>query len=192
VIGARMSRHAPWLAAILTGTALAAAVAVVPMAARAQATQPQTRAADAADVGTRLIQISQIDPKGGLVGTPNEVACPPSGCQTIIDLTIAALPEPFLFSVEFVGSGAYVTLAPRSIAISEVLEFGEGHKGPIFVPLRGRDRQLVSMAFIIVRSATLRALEPDNNADVLASGRVFNRKRYPDLTLRVTFSPPGA
>ena len=29
------------------------------------------------------------------------------------------------------------------------------------------------------------------DADVLASGRVFNRKRAPDLTLRVSFAPPG-
>ncbi len=187
-MGAPMSRHAPWLAAILTGTAL---VAVAPAAARAQATRTPPADADAI-AGTRLIQVSQIDPKGGLIGAPNEVACPPSGCQTIIDLTTAALPEPFLFSVEFVGRGAYVTLSPRSIATAEVLEFSEGHTGPIFVPLHGRDRQLVSMAFIIVRSATLRALEPDKGADVLASGRVFNRKRYPDLTLRVIFSPPGA
>jgi hypothetical protein len=164
---------------------LGAVVAVAAPVARAQL-------ADApADAGTRLIQVSQVDAKGALVGRPNEVACPPSGCQTVIDLVIDKLSEPFLFSVEFVGSGAYVTLSPRSIATAEVLEFGEGHKGAIFVPLHGRDRQQVDMAFIIVRSATVRALEPDRDADVLASGRVFNRKRAPDLTLRVSFAPPG-
>lgn len=140
--------------------------------------------------GGRLIQISQIDDKGGLVGKPNEVACPSSGCQTVLDLVVDRLPEPFLFSVEFVGHGAYVTLSPRSIATAEVQDWREGHTGPIFVQLRGAERQQVDMPFIVVRSATLRALQPHANPDVLASGNVFNRKRAPDLTLRVTFASP--
>lgn len=181
-----MTRHALWFAAVLASTALVTAVAIAPSTAHAQAAEAPAKA------DTRLIQIIQLDAKGGLVGEPNEVACPPGGCQTTIDLTVDTLPQPFLFLVEFVGSGAYVTLAPRSIAIAEVLEFGEGHKGAIFVPLHGRDRQQVDMAFIIVRAATLRALGPNANSDVLASGEVFNRKRYPDFTLRVTFAPPGA
>jgi hypothetical protein len=156
---------------------------------------PATARAQPADApagtGTRLIQISQIDGKGAVVGNPNEVACPASGCQTVIDLVVSGLPEPFLFSVEFVGQGAYVTLSPRSIATAEVQEWREGHTGPIFVPLRGAERQQVDMAFIVVRSATLRALEPNRSPDVLASGNVFNRRRAPDLTLRVSFSSPS-
>lgn len=163
---------------LLRALALLLAVA---MPAQAQPTDP----------GTRLIQINQIDAKGAPVGSPNEVACPTSGCQTVLDLTIAGLPEPFLFSVEFVGHGAYVTLSPRSIATAEVQEWREGHTGPIFVPLRGAERQQVDMPFIIVRAATLRALEPNRTPDVLASGNVFNRKRAPDLTLRVSFSSPS-
>lgn len=182
----RIPRPASWRAALLAAAVLSAPA----MPARAQAPNATPDAATPI-ADTRLIQISQFDDKGGIVGSPNEVACPPSGCQTTIDLTIATLPEPFLFSVEFVGQGAYVTLAPRSIATAEVLEFTEGRKGAIFVPLRGRDRQSVTMAFIIVRSATVRALEQNRGSDVLSSGRVFNRKRTPDLTLRVTFSPPG-
>lgn len=176
-----MTRPALWLAAVLT-----AIVAAASAPAHAQAVEATAKA------DTRLIEIRQLDPKGASVGTAHEVSCPSTGCQTIIDLTIAASPEPFLFSVEFVGRGAYVTLAPRSIAIAEVQEFGEGHKGAIFVPLHRRDRQQVEMAFIVVSSATVQALEANRSGDVLASGQVFNRKRYPDFTLRVTFSRPGS
>jgi hypothetical protein len=191
----QVSRPASWPASLLTGallaaTVLIAAVATAPATALAQTAYAQAAEAPAS-AQTRLIQVSQIDIQGELIGAPNEVACPSSGCQTIVDLTVATLPEPFLFSVEFVGRGAYVTLSPRSIATAAVLEFSEGHQGAIFVPLRDRDRQQVTLSFIVVRSATLRALQPNKDADVLASGRVFNRKRTPDLTLRVTISPPG-
>lgn len=153
--------------------------------ARAQPAPPDSTAS----AGTRLIQISQINSEGALVGHPNELPCPPSGCQTVIDLMAEGFKEPFLFAVEFVGRGAYVTLSPRSIAIAKVQPWGDGHQGPIFVALSGAGRQQTDMPFIVIRAATLRALQPRDNPDVLASGNVFNRKRTPDMTLRVTFGP---
>lgn len=139
----------------------------------------------------RLIDILQLDRQDKQVGEPVQVACPATGCQTVLKLRTSgdAEPEPFLLSVQFVARGAYVTLTPRSAATAEVQQFEQGHKGAIFVSLRTPGRIVKRMEFIVVRSASVRELEQKNNGQVLASGQVFNRKREPDLVLRVEFSP---
>jgi hypothetical protein len=164
----------------------AAALLLQPAPASAQAASADPTGGDA-----RLVQITQIGPAEQPLGDPTQVACPASGCQTILQLAVDSRPEPFLLSVQFVARGAYVTLVPRSIGTAEVLDFDQGRKGAIFLPLRTPGRHVVRMEFVVVRSASVRALEPHVKGQVLASGNVFNRKRRPDLVLRIEFAPPG-
>ncbi|MBN8890946.1 MAG: hypothetical protein BGP12_20410 [Rhodospirillales bacterium 70-18] len=140
---------------------------------------------------TRLVKIIQLGPAEQPMGDPVEVACPASGCQALLPLTVDSLPERFLLSIQFVSAGTYVTLQPRSIGTAEILDFEKGRKGAIFLPAQGRSRQQVTLNFIIVRDASVRALEGHTNGQTLASGNVFNRKRQPDVVLRLELAPPG-
>lgn len=138
---------------------------------------------------SRQVRMTQIDPANREIGKPTQIACPATGCQAVVSLHVHGHEEPFLLSVQFVASGAYVTLAPRSIGTAEVLDFDQGRKGAIFVPLRPLSVQQVRLAFVVVRSPTLEALAPPTPGQVLASGNVFHSKRSPDLMLRVEFTP---
>ena len=143
-----------------------------------------------AQIGPRLVKLTQVDMRGVAIGQTLDIYCPASGCQEPVPLLFEAVEERFMASIEVVGRGIYLALQSRAVGIAQIVEFSRGTPGPAFVASRGRIRVQTTLRFSILRDASVRAERgPDASASV-TTGNVYTRKRQPDIYLRVEVSAP--
>ena len=136
----------------------------------------------------RVVRLTQMTGQQAM-GDARELACPDTGCQQLVSLVVDNAPLTFLVDIQFVTNGAYLTLQPRTAAIGAVMEFRQGRPGPVFI--RGRATATIEarVEFVTAAPTSLRRLDTATDGNTLASGNVFNRKRSPDLVLRVVVEP---
>jgi hypothetical protein len=138
-----------------------------------------------AQLGPRLIKLTQVDARNKPIGQILDIYCPASGCQEPVPLTFEGVEERFVASIEVVGRGIYIALQSRAIGIAQIVEFSRGTPGPAFVASRGRLRSQTTLRFAILRDASVRSERgPDASANV-TTGNFFTRKRQPDIYLQV-------
>lgn len=138
----------------------------------------------AARAAVRMVRLTQIEGRTAR-GATREVACPDTGCQVAISLVVDNEAQAFLADIQFVSQGIYVSLQPRTAAISAVMEYRQGRAGPVFIkgnPTGTTERQI---SYVAAPAASLRRLESASDGNTLASGNVYTRKRVPDMVLRV-------
>ncbi|MCC6718404.1 MAG: hypothetical protein IT555_11020 [Acetobacteraceae bacterium] len=149
---------------------------------------PRAAAAKAAVRMVRLTQMNGQEP----MGDTRELACPGTGCQQLVSLMVDNAPLTFLVDVQFVTDGAYLSLQPRTAAVGAVTEFRQGRPGPVFIRGPATSTSEAQIAFVTAPPPSLRRLDTAVDGNTLASGNVFNRKRSPDLVLRVVVEPTKA
>ena len=136
----------------------------------------------------RQISLTQVNAAGGTMGPTVNIDCPRTGCETLLNLVVEETTWRFFANISFVNRGLYLTLEPRSIGISGVMEFSAGHPGPTFVPFKGQGKAAGQIGLVITRDASVRAQERDSNPNAVSNGGVFARKREPDILLQIEAS----
>jgi len=136
----------------------------------------------------RQISLTQVNPAGVALGPAVSIDCPRTGCETLLNLVVEETTWRFFANISFVNRGLYMTLEPRSIGISGVMEFSAGHPGPIFVPFRGQGKAAGQIGLVITRDASVRAQERESNPNAVSNGGVFARKREPDILMQLEAS----
>lgn len=137
----------------------------------------------------RTVRITHIGEGGKALGAVQEVACPETGCQHSMALDVGGTPIPFMADIQFVSSGAYVSLQARAVAVGAVVDFERGRRGPVF--LKGGSNASIgqTLRYALAPSATLRRLDVADDGKTMAAGNVYTRKRSPDVVLRVEIGP---
>lgn len=143
-----------------------------------------------AQIGPRLLKITQVDAEGATIGKVIDIYCPATGCQEALTLRFEEVDERFVASIEVVGRGVYLALQSRAVGITQIVEFTKGTPGPVFLATRGRMRIQHDLRFSIVRDASVRAQRGPDREGTVSSGNVFNRRRAPDVLLRVEVGAP--
>ena len=132
----------------------------------------------------RMVRVSQVAGRE-VVGEPRVISCPDTGCQQVVSLVVDNVAQSFLLDIQFVSQGTYVALQSRSAAIAGVMDFRQGKPGPVFI--RGSENAAMEhwVSFVTAAATSLRRLETGSDGKTLASGNVYNRKRAPDIVLKL-------
>lgn len=143
-----------------------------------------------AQIGPRVVKLTQVDARNNVLGQTVDIYCPASGCQEPLSLTFEQVEERFVASIEVVGRGIYLALQSRALGIAQIVEFGRGAPGPAFIGSRGRVRAQAILRYAILRDASVRADRGPDASSSVTTGNFYTRKRQPDIYLRVEVSAP--
>ena len=134
--------------------------------------------------------LTQVTQGGETIGTPLELDCPRTGCGMPLTLTVEENIWQFFANLSFVERGMYLTLEPRSIGISAVVDFTAGRAGPTFMSFRGQKAVTGQARFVIARDASVREQERESDPKFTSNGPVYARKREPDVLLQIEIGAP--
>ena len=138
----------------------------------------------------RKVTLTQVTQGGETIGTPLELDCPRTGCGMPLTLTVEENIWQFFANLSFVERGMYLTLEPRSIGISAVVDFTAGRAGPTFMSFRGQKAVTGQARFVIARDASVREQERESDPKFTSNGPVYARKREPDVLLQIEIGAP--
>lgn len=180
-----MTRHVATAPATKRALLLAAAASVSLLAASppAAVTEP----------APWQVTITQVDSTGKRLTDPVGVACPPSGCEKVLQLFVDFKSHQFIAGITFVDKGAYVALQPMARELGQVVDFQRGFRGPVFVKVRDDENNKTdTLRFTLTGPAVPEAGKGSAPLMTNPHSLVYHRKLEPDMILRIELVRPAA